>query len=90
MMEGAQNTRKTVVMCVRYRFSKIELSGKVSSLEMPKFQAASPDSTNESWNTRLKEACMVVEIIVAVITCITSIINAIFAALSYLKGKDKE
>ena len=38
-LEGAQNTRKTVVMCVRYRFSKIELSGKVSSLEMPKFQA---------------------------------------------------
>ena len=33
---------------------------------------------------------MVVEIIVAVITCITSVINAIFAALSYLKGKDKE
>ena len=39
MMEGAQNTRKTVVMCVRYRFSKIELSATVSSLEMPKFQA---------------------------------------------------
>ena len=33
---------------------------------------------------------MVVEIIVAVITCITSIINSIFASLSYLKGKDKE
>ena len=42
MMEGAPNTRKTVVMCVRYRFSKIKLSGKVSSLEMSKFQAASP------------------------------------------------
>ena len=38
-LEGAQNTRKAVVMCVRYRFSKIKLSGKVSSLEMPKFQA---------------------------------------------------
>ena len=32
---------------------------------------------------------MVVEIIIAVITCITSVINAIFAALSYLKGKKK-
>ena len=41
-LEGAPNTRKTVVMCVRYRFSKIKLSGKVSSLEMPMFQAASP------------------------------------------------
>ena len=43
-LEGAQNTRKAVVMCVRYRFSKIKLSGKVSSLEMSKFQAASPHS----------------------------------------------
>ena len=42
-LEGAQNTRKAVVMCVRYRFSKIKLSGKVSSLEMSKFQAASPE-----------------------------------------------
>ena len=41
-LEGAPNTRKTVVMCVRHRFSKIKLSGTVSSLEMPKFQAASP------------------------------------------------
>ena len=33
---------------------------------------------------------MIVEIIVAVVTCATSIINTIFVALSYLKGKDKE
>ena len=33
---------------------------------------------------------MIVELIVAVITCITNIINTILAALSYLKGKDKE
>ena len=38
----------------------------------------------------LKEAYMIVEIIVAVVTCATSIINTIFVALSYLKGKDKE
>ena len=47
-------------------------------------------STSTSWNTRLKEAYMIVEIIVAVVTCATSIINTIFVALSYLKGKDKE
>jgi len=58
---------------------------------MPKFQAVSlPNSTGLRRNTGLKEACMIVEIIVAVITCITSVINAIFAALSYLKGKSKE
>ena len=57
-LEGAQNTHKAVVMCVRYRFSKIKLSGKVSSLEMPMFQAVSlPSSTSLRWNTRLKEAC---------------------------------
>ena len=28
-LEGARNTRKTVGKCVRYRFSKIELSSKV-------------------------------------------------------------
>ena len=28
-LEGAQNTRKAVVMCVRYRFSKMKLSAKV-------------------------------------------------------------
>lgn len=33
---------------------------------------------------------MIAEIIVAAITCITSVINAIFVALSYLKGKDEE
>ena len=47
-------------------------------------------STSASWNTRLKEAYMIVEIIVAVVTCATSIINTIFVALSYLKGKDTE
>ena len=31
---------------------------------------------------------MIVEIIVAVVTCITNIVNTIFAALSYLKGKE--
>ncbi|MBQ4331624.1 MAG: hypothetical protein IJC31_07300 [Spirochaetaceae bacterium] len=41
-------------------------------------------------NTGLKEARMIVEIIVAVVTCTTSVINTILAALSYLKGKDKE
>ena len=39
---------------------------------------------------RLKEAHMIVEIIVAVITCVTSVMNTIFVALSYLKGKNKE
>ena len=33
---------------------------------------------------------MIVEIIIAVVTCATSVINTILAALSYLKGKDKE
>ena len=47
-------------------------------------------STSKSWNTRLKEAHMIVEIIVAVITCITSVMNTIFVALSYLNGKNKE
>ena len=31
---------------------------------------------------------MIVEIIVAVVTCTTSVINAIFAALSYFKDKE--
>ena len=31
---------------------------------------------------------MIVEIIVAVVTCTTNIVNTIFAALSYLKGKE--
>ena len=39
---------------------------------------------------RLKEAHMIVEIIVAVITCVASVMNTIFVALSYLKGKNKE
>ena len=47
-----------------------------------------PNSTNESWNTRMKGAFMIVEIIVAVVTCATSVINAIFAALSYFKDKE--
>ena len=42
-LEGAQNTRKAVVMCVRYRSPKIKLSGNVSSLEMSQFPAASPE-----------------------------------------------
>ena len=33
---------------------------------------------------------MIVEIIVAVITCVTSVMNTIFVALSYLEGKNKE
>ncbi len=31
---------------------------------------------------------MIVEIIVAVVTCATNVINAIFAALSYFKDKE--
>ena len=46
--------------------------------------------TRPGGNTGLKEARMIVEIIVAVVTCATSVINTILAALSYLKGKDKE
>ena len=46
--------------------------------------------TRPCGNTGLKEARMIVEIIVAVVTCATSVMNTILAALSYLKGKDKE
>ena len=47
-------------------------------------------STSKNWNTRLKKTHMIVDIIVAVNTCITSVMNTIFVDLSYLKGKNKE
>ena len=33
---------------------------------------------------------MTVEFVVGLVTCVATVINAVIAALSYLKGKDKE
>ena len=58
---------------------------------MPIVQAVmSPHSTNGSWNTRLKEARMTVDFVMGLVTCVATVINTVFVALSYLKGKDKE
>ncbi len=33
---------------------------------------------------------MTADFIIGLVTCITTVINTVFVALSYLKGKDKE
>ena len=78
-------------MCVRYRFPKIELSARVCVLEMPKFQAASPELYQRKLDCWIEGGLrMTADFVIGLATCIATVINTVFVALSYLKGKDKE
>ena len=72
---------------------------------MPKFQAVKSRrklslayrvlqaklSCNFSWKIIDEEGVrMTVDFVMGLVTCVATVINTVFVALSYLKGKDKE
>ena len=59
---------------------------------MPKFQAVSLPNSNPVLLEIIDEGGvrMTVDFVIGLVTCVATVINTVFVALSYLKGKDKE
>ena len=59
---------------------------------MPKFQAVkSPELYQRKLEYEIEGGIrMTVDFVIGLVTCVATVINTVFVALSYLKGKDKE
>ena len=59
---------------------------------MPKFQAVwSPELYQRKLEYEIEGGVlMTVDFVIGLVTCVATVINTVFVALSYLKGKDKE
>ena len=58
---------------------------------MPKFRRRTPELYQRTLEYEIEGGLrMTAELVIGLVTCVATMINTVFVALSYLKGKDKE